>query len=114
MINKNTWDSFPGEYKEIIKNACYSNYVEVLSEYFYKNAKTLNILRSKHNIKISHYSPEIIKKFFYYSNQIIKENINNDIVYKKIYADWKSSINLFSEYHKYSDNEYLKYRLSYT
>ena len=30
----------PIEYKEIIKNASYANYIEVLSEYFYKNAKT--------------------------------------------------------------------------
>ena len=28
--------------------------------------------------------------------------------------DWKSTIKLFNEYHKYSDNEYLKYRLKYT
>ena len=114
MINKDLWDSFPLEYKEIIKNASYSNYIEVLSEYFYKNSKTLNILKNKHNIKIGHYSPEIIDKFFYYSNEIIEENIKNDLVYKKIYDDWKSTIKLFNEYHKYSDNEYLKYRLKYT
>ena len=114
MINKDLWDSFPLEYKEIIRNASYSNYIEVLSEYFYKNSKTLNILKNKHNIKIGHYSPEIIDKFFYYSNEIIEENIKNDLVYKKIYDDWKSTIKLFNEYHKYSDNEYLKYRLKYS
>ena len=33
---------------------------------------------------------------------------------KKIFDDWKSTIKLFNDYHKYSDNEYLKYRLNYT
>ena len=54
MINKKIWRQLPNEYKEIIKNASYSNYVEVLSEYFYKNAITLPILRKKYKkLKLS-------------------------------------------------------------
>ncbi len=114
MINKKVWNNMPIEYKEIIKNASYANYIEVLSEYFYKNAKTLNILKSKHNINIGQYSTEIVEKFFKYSKEIVEENIESDFIYKKIYNDWKESIQLFNEYHKYSDNEYLKLRLKYT
>ncbi len=114
MINKKLWNNLPSVYKEIIKNASYANYAETLSEYFYKNAITLKILKDKHNIKIGHYSAEIVEMFFYHSNKIIKENSKNNFIYKKIYDDWKETISLFNNYHKYSDTEYLKHRLSFT
>ena len=114
MINKKIWRQLPSEYKEIIKNASYANYIEVLSEYFYKNAIALPILKNKYNIKIQQYSPEIVETFFFHSNSIVKENIKNSKIYKKIYDDWRQTIAIFNEYHRYSDNEYLKIRLNYT
>ena len=97
--------------KLLKKNASYANYIEVLSEYFYKNAITLPILK-KYNIKIQQYSPEIVETFFFHSNSIVKENIKNSKIYKKIYDDWRQTIVIFNEYHSYSDNEYLKIRLN--
>ena len=38
----------------------------------------------------------------------------NNTEYKNIYEDWKSNIQLFNEYHRYSDNEYMKLRLKNT
>ena len=114
MLNKKIWNNLPEAYKEIIKNASYSNYIEVISEYFYKNANTLKVLKNDHNIEIEQYSYEIIESFFKYSKEIIEENINYDIIYKKIYDNWKEAIKIFNEYHKYSDNEYLKLRLNIT
>ena len=114
MLNKKIWNNLPEAYKEIIKNASYSNYIEVISEYFYKNANTLKVLKNDHNIEIEQYSYEIIESFFKYSREIIEENIKYDIIYKKIYDNWKEAIKIFNEYHKYSDNEYLKLRLNIT
>ena len=37
--------------------------------------------------------------------------LNNNTDYNNIYEDWKRTIELFNEYHKYSDNEYMKLRL---
>ena len=112
MLNKELWSQLPTEYKEIIKNASYANYIEVLSEYFYKNARTLPILRKKYNIKIEQYSKEIVEMFFQHSKSIVQENTKNSLIYKKIYDDWLNTLSIFNEYHKYSDNEYLKLRLN--
>lgn len=111
MINKELWDDLPIEYKAIIKNASYASYIEVLSEYFFNNAKALKILQNQHDIKINHYPSEIVEKLFNLSIDIIKENAKNDLVYNNIYNDWSSTIKLFNEYHKFSDNEYMKLRL---
>ena len=46
--------------------------------------------------------------------EIVEENVKNDNIYKKIFDDWKEAILVFNEYHKYSDNEYLKLRLNNT
>ena len=114
MINKELWNQLPTEYKEIIKNASYANYIEVVSEYFYKNALTLPILRDKYNIKIDQYPKEIVETFFYFSKSIVEENAKSNPIYKKIYEDWINTISIFNEYHKFSDNEYLKLRLNNT
>ena len=111
MINKEIWNKMPTEYKLIIENACYASYLEVVSEYFYKNAQALKSLKDKHNITIKQFSEEIVAKFFEYSEEIIKENANSNDVYNKIYSDWKDTIDLFNYFHKYSDNEYMKLRL---
>ena len=111
MINKEIWDSLPLEYKIIIENASYSSYLENISEYFYNNARSLRILKKEHAVDVRQFSDEIVKKFFSVSKDIVKENSVNNIEYKNIYEDWKNTIELFNEYHKYSDNEYMKLRL---
>ena len=43
-------------------------------------------------------------------DEVIAEESDN-IVYQNIHKDWKDTIELFNEYHQYSDNEYMKLRL---
>ena len=111
MINKNIWDNLPEEYKIIIENASYSSYLENMTEYFFNNARSLRVLKNKHSVDVRQFSDEIVKKFFIISKDIVKENSFNNTDYNNIYEDWKSTIELFNEYHKYSDNEYMKLRL---
>ncbi len=114
MINKKIWDNLPEEYQVIIENASYSSYLEVISEYFYKNAKSLRILKQKYDIDVRQFNDDIVSMFFKHSEDIVKENMANNTEYKNIYEDWKSNIQLFNEYHRYSDNEYMKLRLKNT
>ena len=139
MINKNLWENLPNEYQLIIKNASYASYIEVLSEYFFNNAKALKILQNQHKIEINHYPNEVIKKLFDFMNNhlslglqikdslFIKKFVNsrkpedlellkthdnkNDPIYNDIYKDWAQTINLFNEYHKFSDIKYMSLRL---
>ena len=39
--------SLPEEYKTIIENASYASYLEVLTEYFYKNAQALRLIKKE-------------------------------------------------------------------
>ena len=82
-----------------------------MTEYFFNNARSLRILKNKHNVDVRQFSDEIVKKFFTTSKDIVKENSFNNTDYINIYEDWKRTIELFNEYHKYSDNEYMKLRL---
>ena len=73
--------------------------------------KALRIIKNKHNISVNQFSSDIVKSFFTFARDIIEENGKDNIVYQKIYKDWKETIKLFNEYHQYSDNEYMKLRL---
>ena len=114
MINKEIWDNLPPEYKVIIENASYASYLEVLTEYFYKNAKALRIIKKEYNVDVRSFSSDIVEMFFLNSENIVKENQIDNEAYKDIYESWKENITLYNEYHKYSDNEYMKLRLKYT
>ena len=51
--------------------------------------------------------------FFKHSENIVKENSQDSQEYKNIYKSWQENIELFNEYHHYSDNAYMKLRLKY-
>ena len=113
MINKKIWDSLPEEYKVIIENASYASYLEVLTEYFYKNAQALRLIKEEKNVDVRSFSSDIVKMFFKHSEDIVKENSKDSQEYKNIYKNWLANIKLFNEYHEYSDNAYMKLRLNY-
>ena len=113
MINKKIWEGLPEEYKIIIENASYASYLEVLTEYFYKNAQALRLIKKEKNVDVRSFSSEIVEMFFKHSEDIVKENSKESEEYKKIYKSWLENIELFNEYHQYSDNAYMKLRLKY-
>ena len=56
--------------------------------------------------------------FFTYKNykvgkSLVEENTKDSEEYKNIYKSWLENIELFNEYHQYSDNAYMKLRLKY-
>ena len=51
--------------------------------------------------------------FFKHSEDIVKENSKDNDDYKKIYKSWLENIELFNEYHQYSDNAYMKLRIKH-
>ena len=113
MINKKIWESLPEEYKIIIENASYASYLEVLTEYFYKNAQALRLIKKEKNVNVRSFSSEIVEMFFKHSEDIVEENSKDSEEYKNIYKSWQENIEVFNEYHQYSDNAYMKLRLKY-
>ena len=51
--------------------------------------------------------------FFKVFKDIVEENTKDSEVYKNIYKSWLENIELFNEYHQYSDNAHMKLRLKY-
>lgn len=111
MINQKIWQSLPKEYKVIIENASYASYLEVLTEYFYKNAQALDLIKKEKNVHLKSFSNKIVEMFFKHSKDIVKENLKDNQEYEKIYQSWQENIELFNNYHLYSDNQYMKLRL---
>jgi len=113
LVLKKIWESLPEEYKTIIENASYASYLEVLTEYFYKNAQALRLIKKENNVDVRSFSSEIVEMFFKHSEDIVEENTKDSEDYKNIYKSWLENIELFNEYHQYSDNAYMKLRLKY-
>ena len=84
-----------------------------ITEYFYKNAQALRLIKKENNVDVRSFSSEIVEMFFKHSEDIIEENTKDSEDYKNIYKSWLENIELFNEYHQYSDNAYMKLRLKY-
>ena len=73
----------------------------------------MRLIKKEKNVDIRSFSSEIVKMFFKHSNDIVKQNSKDSQEYRNIYKSWLANIELFNEYHKYSDNAYMKLRLKY-
>ena len=113
IINFGVWNSLTHEFKEIIKNACYANYLEGVSESFSKNAIALRKLKKNKNIQIANFPKEVVKEMLKLSNYIIADNTKNSQDYENIFKSWSETIKLFNSYNNFSEKKYLDYRTTF-
>ncbi len=111
MINKEVWDNLSQLHKNIIINACYSNYLEGIAESFYNNARTLDFLFKKTNITIKNYPKSITTEMLEISKNILEEKYSKNPDYIEILSSYKKELNIYNRYHQYSDHSYLNLRI---
>ncbi len=111
IMNKNAWDTLPKNLKEIVKNVCYSVYLESLAEFLYYNAISLKELKNEFNIKVKNFDTKIIQKMFDISRSIIEDFSDMGKIHKDIYDSWRTSLIQFNSYQSFSDYGYIKERI---
>ncbi len=113
IMNKEAWDKLPNNLKEIIKNACYTIYLESMGEFLYYNSLSLEELRTKYNIKVQNFDKKIIKKMFEIARDVVESFSEQGNIHKRIYLSWLDSLNKFNKYQLFSDYGYINERMNH-
>ena len=84
-----------------------------VKRFIYASSSSVYGIKKEKDVDVRSFSSEIVEMFFKHSEDIVEENTKDSEEYKNIYKSWLENIELFNEYHKYSDNAYMKLRLKY-
>ncbi len=88
-FNKDIYENLPKNLKIIIKTCSLAELIYSLSEFNYRNAVSLNVLKEKHKVNFSILPNDIIEKWFELSENVIKEVANHDKISREIYESWR-------------------------
>ena len=75
-------------------------------------SKSLDELKSHHNVKVLSFNSEIMQKMFEISRSVIVEFSNLGEIHKEIYNSWYDSLKKYNNYQKFSDYGYIKERIN--
>ena len=113
-INKKVFNKLSDELQNIVKLCCYSEIVESLAEFNYRNANMYKQLLQKHKVKFRMLPEEVIRAWVESSEVVIKEISAKDEISQKIFKSWNKFREDAKNISKFYDLGFLKARKSYS
>ena len=110
-FNLKVWNSLTSDQKAIVKAAAAAENSYTLAEYNAKNAITLEVMKTKHKIKLRKFSDEIMQGIGNASGQVIADAAKSDAMTAKVaksYLDFRKKMIAWS---KTADHAYANARL---
>ncbi len=110
-INLNVWNKFSIEHKAIIEAAAAAENSYTLAEFDTKNALSLNVMKTKHNVKLRRFSDSIMRAIGDASGKVISDAAKSDVMTNKVansYLNFRKSMISWS---KIADHAYANARL---
>lgn len=109
IINKTAYNNLPNDLQTIIEVAARSINQDMLDEYTSMNQKALKQLQDN-GVEIRPYPKSVLEELRRISDMILKENVEKDPTFKKVYESYVSYKESAEEYHKISEQAYYEIR----
>ena len=113
IMKASEWSKLPNNLREIIINSCNAVYIESLAEYMHQNSLSLSVIKNTHKVSINNFPPELTKKMFEISKQVVEEFSKLGKVHEEIFISWKNALNKFNIYQPFGDYGYIKERVNF-
>jgi len=110
MLNKDAFSKLPKDLKSIVLNACKVANQDMLAEYTARNNTALHTLVTKHKVKLRQFPDEVLAKLRQLSDEYIAEFAAKDLLTKQVYDSFRSFRDQVIEWHKVSEQAYLRAR----
>jgi TRAP-type mannitol/chloroaromatic compound transport system substrate-binding protein len=88
-INKNVWESFGVDDRQVIEVVAASEYARLLAEFDANNARSLRNLRDEGAVKILKFDDSVLRAFLSASEDVVAEAGSGDELSKKIYRSYE-------------------------
>jgi len=100
LINKDAWDKLPSDIKAIIDVASRENLFRAWIELVDKNVKDLEVLKTKHGVKVVETPKEVILEILKAWDKVAARYVAKDPFFAKVYASQKEYARKIVEYRR--------------
>ena len=88
MVNLTAWQKLPKDLQDIVYAASLALTSSMPSEYFARNAGTLPVLLSEHNVKLHTFPADVVTAMYQISNEVVAETASEGELSRRIYESW--------------------------
>ena len=106
LVNINAWELLPDYLKSIIENAAQATSLWMYTTMEYQNSQALQELRSKQNIEILEFPPEVLKELRRVANVVLESEAAEDPDFKLIYDNYLKFRQEYGKWSEISDDSY--------
>ncbi len=110
MINKDAFNKLSEDLQSIVLNACKVVNQDMLAEYTARNNAALHTLVNKHKVDLRQFPDDVLAKLRLLSDQVVAEVAAKDKLTKEVYESFKTFRDQVMEWHKVSEQSYLRAR----
>lgn len=87
-VNIAAYEALPKDLQAIVRQAAGNENTGILSEMTYGNAQALEVLKTKHNVDIRHFSDDVLRRLLEISRDVVAEVATHDDLSARTYQSW--------------------------
>jgi TRAP-type mannitol/chloroaromatic compound transport system substrate-binding protein len=106
IINKSKWDALPADLKAIVEYACMATQTWWDAAIKLQNAKDLETLVNKHNVKVMETPPEILAEVLNAWDKVAEKHSKENAFFSKVYQSQKEYAKRIVPYKKLNEVPY--------
>jgi TRAP-type mannitol/chloroaromatic compound transport system substrate-binding protein len=111
VVNKSKYRALPADLQEIIRTACQAEYDQVASDMYANDPRALDVLVSKHGVKVHQFSDDILSAGAKAAAEVLTTVRNSDnALAKKTAESYITALNLLRQRAESTDTPFLRAR----
>jgi TRAP-type mannitol/chloroaromatic compound transport system substrate-binding protein len=110
LINKELYNNFPNDLRNIIKTSANSANNESYNEYIYRNAISYQTIVKEHDVEFKTLPMDIMKEFLKVAKEVVQDNAEKDPIAMKIHLHYQDFLKKAIDVTKYQESGYLQAR----
>lgn len=111
VFNRKAYESLPSELRAVVLQASEANNIRVLADYNVKNAKGLEVLRTKYKDKVEvlPFPADVLKELKTLADDTLEEEAAKDAMARKVHDGFKKFRALYNPWDKVSEDPYQRF-----
>ena len=110
MLNKEAFETLPGDLQSIVLNACKAVNQDMLAEFTARNNTALQTLVNEHHVDVREFPKPVLDKLRVLSEEVVAEIAGQDALSARVYESYQTFRQQVVAWHDISERTYLNVR----
>jgi TRAP-type mannitol/chloroaromatic compound transport system substrate-binding protein len=103
LLNKKAYDALPKSLQLAVERACQCANLDMMADYYLKNAEALTTLTTKEKVILKKFPDEVLKKLHEISNDIVLKISRKDALSKQIFTSFEKALKVSYRWNEISE-----------